>query len=58
MIIKMEKPGSWNYAKVLKYLTEKYLHGQIAFTSSEKEGTTFTATYPLGLSSTNTSTTK
>ncbi len=41
----------------MKYLTEKYLQGSIAFTSSEKEGTTFTVTYPLGLSSTNVSTT-
>ena len=31
----------------MKYLTEKYLHGQIAFTSSEDKGTTFTASYPL-----------
>jgi hypothetical protein len=37
----------------MKYLTEKYLQGSIAFTSSEKEGTIFTATYPLGLPSTN-----
>jgi signal transduction histidine kinase len=41
----------------MKYLTEKYLNGRIIFTSSEKEGTTFTATYPLGLSSSNASTT-
>ncbi|MCL5807021.1 MAG: PAS domain-containing sensor histidine kinase [Deltaproteobacteria bacterium] len=31
----------------MKYLTEKYLHGQIAFTSSEDKGTTFTASYQL-----------
>jgi len=33
----------------MKYLTEKYLHGHIGFTSSEKDGTTFTASYPLAL---------
>jgi signal transduction histidine kinase len=31
----------------MKYLTEKYLGGHIAFTSSEAEGTTFTVTFPL-----------
>jgi signal transduction histidine kinase len=31
----------------MKYLTEKYLGGHIAFTSTEAEGTTFTATYPV-----------
>jgi len=31
----------------MKYLTEKYLGGHVAFTSTEAEGTTFTATYPL-----------
>ena len=31
----------------MKYLTEKYLGGHVAFTSTEAEGTTFTATCPL-----------
>ncbi len=31
----------------MKYLTEKYLQGNISFTSTEREGTTFTASYPL-----------
>ena len=31
----------------MKYFTEKYLRGTVAFTSSEKDGTTFTARYPL-----------
>jgi signal transduction histidine kinase len=31
----------------MKYLTEKYLKGRIGFTTSETEGTTFTALYPL-----------
>ncbi|MCX6167927.1 MAG: PAS domain S-box protein [Ignavibacteriales bacterium] len=31
----------------MKYLTETYLKGTIAFNSSEAEGTTFTASYPL-----------
>ncbi len=31
----------------MKYLTEKYLGGSIGFTSTETEGTTFTAVYPL-----------
>ncbi len=31
----------------MKYLTEKYLKGQVCFVTSEKEGTTFTASYPL-----------
>lgn len=30
----------------MKYLTEKYLGGQISFTSTEEEGTTFCARYP------------
>jgi signal transduction histidine kinase len=30
-----------------KLLTERYLNGQIAFTTSEDEGTTFTLAYPL-----------
>ena len=34
----------------MKYITEKYLQGRITFSSSEKEGTTFTAVYPLDLS--------
>lgn len=33
----------------MKYLTEKYLGGSIAFTTSEAEGTTFTVQMPLGL---------
>lgn len=33
----------------MKYLTEKYLAGEISCTSSEKRGTTFTAVYPLSL---------
>lgn len=31
----------------MKYLTEKYLGGDISFTSTEREGTTFVARYPL-----------
>jgi signal transduction histidine kinase len=31
----------------MKFLTERYLGGEIGFTSSEDEGTTFTARYPL-----------
>ncbi len=31
----------------MKFLTERYLGGTIAFTSGEEEGTTFTAQYPL-----------
>ncbi|MHB8906923.1 MAG: sensor histidine kinase, partial [Melioribacteraceae bacterium] len=31
----------------MKFLTEMYLKGSIAFTSSKEEGTTFTASYPL-----------
>jgi signal transduction histidine kinase len=31
----------------MKFLTERYLGGSIAFTSSEKDGTRFTACYPL-----------
>jgi signal transduction histidine kinase len=31
----------------MKYLTEKYLGGHVVFTSTEAEGTTFMATYPL-----------
>jgi Signal transduction histidine kinase regulating citrate/malate metabolism len=30
----------------MKLLTERYLHGSIAFTVSEEEGTTFFARYP------------
>lgn len=33
----------------MKYLTEKYLDGKISFTSTEEEGTTFIARYPLHL---------
>jgi signal transduction histidine kinase len=32
-----------------KYPTEKYLAGEISYTSSEEQGTTFTAVYPLSL---------
>lgn len=32
----------------MKYLTEKYLRGEMSFTSVEGEGTTFLARYPLG----------
>lgn len=32
----------------MKLLTENYLDGQIEFTSTEKDGTTFYAKYPLG----------
>lgn len=31
----------------MKYFTEKYLHGSVSFVSTEKDGTTFTARYPL-----------
>ncbi len=31
----------------MKFLTERYLGGTIEFTSTEEEGTTFTAAYPL-----------
>lgn len=31
----------------MKYLTEKYLLGNISYTTSEKDGTTFTVCYPL-----------
>jgi K+-sensing histidine kinase KdpD len=31
----------------MKLLTDRYLKGEVAFTSTEEEGTTFTATYPL-----------
>jgi PAS domain S-box-containing protein len=31
----------------MKFLTEKYLNGTIGFTSTKKEGTTFTVCYPL-----------
>jgi signal transduction histidine kinase len=30
----------------MKLLSEQYLHGQVAFTSSAEEGTTFYARYP------------
>lgn len=33
----------------MKYLTEKYLEGDISFTSTEGEGTTFVARYPLAM---------
>ncbi|MBF0397905.1 MAG: HAMP domain-containing histidine kinase [Desulfobacterales bacterium] len=33
----------------MKLLSEKYLKGQVSFTTSEIEGTTFTASYPLGI---------
>ena len=33
----------------MKYLTDKYLQGQISFISNEDKGTTFTAVYPLVL---------
>ena len=33
----------------MKYFTEKYLGGKISFTSTEAEGTTFTAVYPIVL---------
>jgi signal transduction histidine kinase len=39
----------------MKFLTEKYLHGRITFTSTEEEGTTFTAACPLELQSADTS---
>jgi CheY-like chemotaxis protein len=35
----------------MKYLTEKYLEGDISFTSTLKDGTTFVARYPLALKS-------
>ncbi len=31
----------------MKFLTEEYLQGRIAFVSTEREGTTFTAEYPI-----------
>ncbi len=31
----------------MKLLTERYLHGEVSFTSSRREGTTFRARYPL-----------
>jgi hypothetical protein len=31
----------------MKLLSERYLNGQVWFTSSEKEGTVFTAAYPI-----------
>ena len=34
----------------MKFLTERYLGGDISFTSSEEAGTTFTARYPLEFS--------
>lgn len=33
----------------IKLLTEKYLKGQVSFTTSDEEGTTFTLSYPLSL---------
>lgn len=33
----------------MKFLTEKYLQGSISFISTEKDGTTFTVTYPRQL---------
>jgi len=36
----------------MKYLTEKYLNGNISFTSSKKIGTTFTVSYPLKIDQT------
>lgn len=36
----------------MKYLTEKYLNGNISFKSSQKEGTTFIASYPLKINQT------
>ena len=33
----------------MKYFTEKYLGGKVGFTSTEAEGTTFTASYPLSI---------
>lgn len=34
----------------MKFLTERYLHGSLAFTSTESEGTTFYASYPIAIS--------
>ncbi len=33
----------------MKYLSERYLGGKVSFTSTEAEGTTFTARYPLSI---------
>jgi signal transduction histidine kinase len=33
----------------IKLLTERYLQGQVSFTTSEEAGTTFTARYPLAI---------
>jgi hypothetical protein len=31
----------------MRLLSERYLHGQVSFTSSEANGTVFTAAYPI-----------
>lgn len=36
----------------MKYLSEKYLNGNVSFTSSKEKGTTFTASYPFKISAT------
>ena len=36
----------------MKYLTEKYLNGNISFTSSKKNGTTFAVSYPVKINQT------
>jgi signal transduction histidine kinase len=33
----------------MKLLSERYLNGNVSFTTSPKQGTTFTARYPRGL---------
>lgn len=40
-------PGRGLGTYSIKYLTEKYLGGHVTFTSTEAEGTTFEATYPV-----------
>jgi signal transduction histidine kinase len=40
-------PGRGLGTYSMKYFTEKYLKGRIAFTTDANEGTTFTASYPL-----------
>jgi len=40
-------PGRGLGTYSIKYLTEKYLGGHVTFTSTEAEGTTFEASYPI-----------
>ncbi len=42
-------PGRGLGTYSMKYLSEKYLGGKVSFSSTEAEGTTFMARYPLSI---------